>query len=363
MPGSILQPLTHSLTTLSFLACDLVRRTRSEWSSRSGTFQKPCLPARNMWGRARSGLSVFASCLPGLGWCPEPNSALGNTLKGMPNLRYHGLPEYGLPLVTSEVPEFSGLVRDIRARPGPGRPWSTADLDTAAVLLNQTEKAIIVLTYLWRYTTAQGAKRTSRVSNLGSSIQTDYLSRRRGMVRDLGNFILPGSTRLITEQGMFGNNLDVLPQDTAAHSGGYIGGGGGGFRRSIKQGTDKEEIAEVELVLDVAILEDGLCVGPDEGGLVGDLIEDLDQQQRAAQAAVEALRGGGSLGQVFELIRPLARRYPRFAGRVGRRSPTVLLSMFGRTAIRHLVNAPESDLISWFERIAEITPIRLHRPS
>ena len=31
--------------------------------------------------------------------------------------------------------------------------------------------------------------------------------------QDLGTFILPGSKRLITDQAMFGNNLDVLPPE------------------------------------------------------------------------------------------------------------------------------------------------------
>jgi hypothetical protein len=76
----------------------------------------------------------------------------------------------------------------------------------------------------------------------------------------------------------------------------------------MKQGADGKEIAEAELVLAVAVLDDGLCVGPDEAGLVADLTDDLDQQRRAAWVAAEALRGGESLSQVFELIRPLARR-------------------------------------------------------
>jgi hypothetical protein len=79
------------------------------------------------------------------------------------------------------------------------------------------------LPVFWRYSIVERDQRTSRFTNLGSSTETDYLSGRAGVVRDLGSFILLGSKRLITEQGMFGNNLDVLPEDVAAQGGGYGG--------------------------------------------------------------------------------------------------------------------------------------------
>jgi hypothetical protein len=74
-------------------------------------------------------------------------------------------------------------------------------LDTAAILLNQTGKAIVTLSYVWRHRTASGTTRASRHTNLGSGVQMEVLCGRTAVHRDLGSFILPGSKRLITERG------------------------------------------------------------------------------------------------------------------------------------------------------------------
>jgi hypothetical protein len=234
-------------------------------------------------------------------------------------------------------------------------------------MLNQTGRAIVTLTYFWRYTLNEGQTRTSTFSNFGSSAQTDFLGGRSTAVpQDLGSFILAGSKRLITEQGMYGNNLDVLPPPPEGHGGGYIGGGGAGGALRRDMGRD---ITQVELVLDTAILEDGLCVGPDEGRLVERLTEELEQQQSTAQQVVKALHNGASPGQVFEILMPLAqhqRHAPHRTGERGRITIThpTLLRMFAQTGIHQLTNMVDQQmLIEWFGEIAESEPVRLHRPA
>jgi hypothetical protein len=277
----------------------------------------------------------------------------------MKQTNYRDLAEFGLPLVPSHAPAFSAMARDIEDRPQPFGSWPTGDLSTAAVLLNESGKALVILAFIWRYTTAQGKTRTSSFSNLGSSMQMDVLCGRTAAVQDLGSFILPGSKRLITERGMFGNNLDVLPPDCIGLSGGYVGGGGGFHNGS------SEELAKIELSLDMAIFEDGLCAGPDASGLFESLTDDLERQRDTSQTIVAALRNGASEGQIFEILRPLARRTsssPRGPGEQGK-IPSPLLDIFANIAINRLVNAPGSELLQWFEEIAESSPSRLHRPS
>jgi hypothetical protein len=58
------------------------------------------------------------------------------------------------------------------------------------------------------------------------------VSGRAGVTRDLFSCILPGSKRLITQEGMFGDNSDVLPPESASHSGSYGLRGGRNHRRS-----------------------------------------------------------------------------------------------------------------------------------
>src|SRR5436190_5673681 len=116
----------------------------------------------------------------------------------MSSATYRDLAEFGLPLVTPADDAFRSLVRDIESRPQPFGAWPTENLSSAAVLLNQSGKAILAISFLWRYTTATGEARTSHYSNLGSSTQLEVLNGRSHVIEDLGTFILAGSKRLIT---------------------------------------------------------------------------------------------------------------------------------------------------------------------
>jgi hypothetical protein len=277
----------------------------------------------------------------------------------MPATRYRGLAESGLPLIAKDDYSFDALVSDMEGHPGPGPAMPAVVSDRAAVLLNNTGRAIIVIEWFWRYTSHDGKARTSRFSNLGSSAQRDVLAGRSKAGRDLGTFILPGSKRLITERGMFGNNLDALTPEELPRAQGYCGGWSGG-----SAGENAEtELTAVEFVLDLVILEDGLCVGPDESALYEALNESLDLQRTAAQEAVRALQAGASVGRVFEIVRPLARHSPpppQTQGKPRHSGPIVLT--FGNEAIHHLINANDSDLLAFFERAAEPRSLELRRP-
>src|SRR5258708_24803791 len=103
----------------------------------------------------------------------------------MEQTNYRGLAEFGLLVVAPQAPVCSALVRDIQDRWQPFVSWPAGDLATAAVLLNQSGKAVVTLAYIWRYTTAQGKTRTSSFSNLGSSMQMDVLCGRAEVAQDL----------------------------------------------------------------------------------------------------------------------------------------------------------------------------------
>jgi hypothetical protein len=277
----------------------------------------------------------------------------------MAEARYSGLAEFGLPLIAKDDSSFDAFVSDIEGHPGPGPAQPAVVSDRAAVLLNNTGRAIIAVEWFWRYTSRDGKARTSRFSNLGSSAQRDALTGRSKVGRDLGTFVLPGSKRLITESGIIGNNLDVLTPEELPRAQGYCGGWGGGSPRR----SAETELAAVELVLDLVILEDGLCVGPDESALYEALNESLDLQRTAAQEAVRALQAGASVGQVFEIVRPLARHsppQPQIQGKPRQSRP--LVPTFGSEAIHHLINANDTDLLAFFKGAAEPRSFELRRP-
>jgi hypothetical protein len=275
----------------------------------------------------------------------------------MPRKSYRDLAQFGVPFVTPDQPEFAALAEDIRKRPLPFGPELSHDLSTAAVLVNQTGRSIIALAWIWDYRAADGQSRTSRFSNLGSSMQMDILTGRITVHPNRFSFILPASKRLITEDAMFGDNSDVLPPDLPEC-------GGGGWSGSARRGAyaTGAEIVAIELRLDTVFLEDGLCIGPDEGRLFQSLIADLDKQRSTAQQIVDELHNGASVGRVFEILRPLAHHPSPEPGTHERDGPPLkLLAMFANQSINFLVNTSDQEILAWFERAAQPSTLTLRR--
>jgi len=188
----------------------------------------------------------------------------------------------------------------------------------------------------------------------------DVLAGRTHVQKDLFTFILPDSVRLITEDGMFGDNSDVLPAEAAQQGGGMAGSRGAGAR-SRRGGS--EPIMEVELQLDAVIFDDGLCVGPDESDLFDSLTQELDRQRSTAREIVDAMRQGASAGRVFEMLRPLARfNFPGSGSKRAGGNHGHLLHMFANQSIHHLINSNDTDLLAWFERTAQPSKFSLLRP-
>lgn len=275
----------------------------------------------------------------------------------MVSIGYRDLAEFGVSFVTPKDTDFPALLRDVESRL---QPFAHGAADgRSAVLINNSGKSIVALAYIWRYKTASGELRTSRYSNLGSSMQMDVLSGRIGAVHDASSFIMPGSKRLITEEGMYGNNFDVLSADSVHRGGGGMGAGmGRGGRRN--RGEDAQ-LVQIELQLDIVFFDDGLCAGPDDTGLFENVREDLEQQLRTAQQVVQARRSGASWGAVFEILRPLARRSIRHVP--GRDYRADLLFMFAKVGIDHIINDDEPEVLAWFEDVAKPSSFHLRRPA
>ena len=151
----------------------------------------------------------------------------------------------------------------------------------------------------------------------------------------------------------------MLTPEELPHAQGYCGGWGGGSRREIAE----TELASVELILDLVILEDGLRVGPDESALYEALNESLELQRTTVQEAVRTLQAGASVGQVFEIVRPLERIEPPWLQTQGKpRHSRPIIPTFANEAIHHLVNANDADILGFSERAAEPGSLELRRP-
>jgi hypothetical protein len=174
--------------------------------------------------------------------------------------------------------------------------------------------------------------------------------------------IFPGSKRLITPQGIRGDNTDVIPPDPNDPRRGILGGfaWSGGRRRAA-------EVVSGDLLLDLAIFEDGLCVGPDRYGGFDALMAELSERRRIATEILQALEKGASRGDIFEIVRPLAKGPPPPPppARTGPQAnpPHVHAQhQFAQTVIHQLVQLDDGALRALFENAARPLAIELRRP-
>jgi hypothetical protein len=271
----------------------------------------------------------------------------------MPGALYRDLASFGLPFVTPGDPTFQSLAEEILS--GTIGPQPDTGFENAAVLLNRSGKAVIALAIIWKYLEPGGHARMSTIVNLGSSMQMDVLAGRAEVARDRFSFFLPGSKRLITEQGFFGDNSDVVPAGTSGGGGSSRSGGGGrvGFDGALER---------IELQLDAVFFEDGLFVGPDELGMFDSVTSDLEIQRNMARELAAALRSGASAGVLFEKLRPLAAHpHPTGGDRQTKHRLSQLGTLFARMAIDRLINQTNEELLAWFDNVGAPSRLALRR--
>lgn len=267
---------------------------------------------------------------------------------------YRDLASFGLRFVTPQDPFFASLVEDIRRRAV--GPLPDGDVSNAAVLLNESGEIVLALSVVWKFAELGGHAPRRQLTNLGSGTVWDALAGVSEPVPDRFSFVVPGSKRLITEDGFFGDNSDVLPPEPARSGGvGWSGiRGGGGWRR-------QERPEPTEMLLDLAFFEDGLCAGPDESGLFDSVSSALASQRAVAQDIVDAIRDGAPIGQLFEMLRPLAQQRRSESADPESQPPFPQRTPFGRAAIEMLINHSQQGLPAWFARFIARPRITLHR--
>jgi hypothetical protein len=186
------------------------------------------------------------------------------------------LRDAGIVLVPPSSPEYGPLLTNLEQRsscpPLSALPSASSELmaplnrqdPTAAVLLNQSGKAIAAWTLVWRYEEFQGRKYSSSYT-MGSR-QVPSLLLPFGMQEaqrksaSYWEVILPGSARYVSGGDMFGDNTDVrLPTTEERRNEGGIGSGGS--RRDPKP---IDQMKYVTLAVDGMFFSDGEFVGPNQ---------------------------------------------------------------------------------------------------
>lgn len=262
---------------------------------------------------------------------------------------YRDLPEVGMPFVTPEDPRFQQLKSQIALPPFGGHPDHLRP--EMAVVLNQSGQPVLAMSFLWKWIDDMGSTSQHRMHGLSSLSQLQFEPADSRRMRF--HPFLPGSKRLVTPDGVFGDNSDVLPAETRPS--GFIGSFAGGSNR-VHPG--RPERHPLELQLDSVIFADGLCAGPDEIGVLAALDPVAKEQRRMAAEAAALLRKGATFGAVFDLLRPIA-RHPV----PGPASQNLLFS-FGRQALDRLIqarNERRDDLIDWFDEQSRYPKIELRR--
>ena len=259
----------------------------------------------------------------------------------LPAATYIDHPQWGLHLVGAQDPQFLDLLPNFD---GAVHVPETIDSHRSAILVNDSGKAIVVLGYIWVYTCVDGSKPIARHSDLGSSTQLNVLFGIRPVMRDLWSFILPGSRRLITEGGTFGDNRSALrPEELPPENSRTVVGHSGHHSQSWRSAVES-----LVLDLDFVVFEDGLCVGQDRSGMFDEIADLLRQMRHLSSEAVRLLRSGAARGVIFDLVRPMAARRPVPA--------SSLRSIFSHGAIHALSDKTDDELIRWFDAYAQADP-------
>lgn len=252
-------------------------------------------------------------------------------------MQYTDIREAGVDFLSPHDAGYSETLREMLARRPLLMPWPDPVPPNAAILCNNSGQRIVAFGYVWTYRNADGRERTNSTANLASSsMQLEFFLGRP--MEDDYNFIAPRSRRLITEEGMFGDNFDVLPMPQGR--GGFGGAGGGGGSR---MGGD--ESAPVSLGMDFVILDDGRFAGPDRWGRFVSMQQDLDHLAELSASAARLLREGSTAGAVFDLLHPHVHRAPTSP----MQAMSGLLELFAKCSIAQLSRMPREDMMDWFD--------------
>jgi hypothetical protein len=270
----------------------------------------------------------------------------------MAQVEYRDLPEFGLRFVTPRQEQFAALVEDIRSRAmGPAIPERNA-LDVAAVVLNQSGKAILGMTVIWSFTDADSKPHDEVASSIGQQT-LDILTGRAPLVLDRFSCIAPGSKRLVTPDGTFGDNSDVILSDPFQGHGVVFSGRSGGDR--------PREWKSAELTLDAALFEDGLCAGPDTEGTFERVRTEIEMQHSIAADLVAMFRRGATPGQIFERLLPDARQLFATPPEPHESGHSRARQRFAQSVISRYTHQRDEDLLAWLEKLAEPPELKLYR--
>ena len=182
----------------------------------------------------------------------KPQGGTGDSCP--PLTTYRDLHEVGFRFVTPGHAEFASTCAEmLRSGELDDADKATLGRDRqAAILLNQSQKTAVVFAYCWKYTDLRGSTHKSTYTSFGTSDQM--------------NFLLGGPVALTSRAGMLHPSARILvAQDVAWNSANdandfAIGHSAGGSARHKSRGSP----AKIDLCLDLVVLEDGICFGPNE---------------------------------------------------------------------------------------------------
>lgn len=261
--------------------------------------------------------------------------------------------DFGIRFITPDDPHFGEMAIRISLDPF-GRKPELPLPEGEFIAVNQSTKALLAMSFLWKWGGLNGDINVQRMSGLHSLAQLDWPSEKHR--NSWFSPFLSGSKRLVTPQGVFGDNSDVLPPE--AKPTGFVGSFAGPNRRGA---APQRKFLEVQL--DSVIFDDGLCAGPDQMGIFDTIVSVATEQRRLASEAIALLRSGRGVGTVFELLRGAAQP-PGPASIPATPDPLHLLFSFARHAVDRLVNVRKEhieDLINWLEIQRQQPRLRLRR--
>jgi hypothetical protein len=198
------------------------------------------------------------------------------------NMAKHDLAGNGLIVFLPNEPGFAEELNKLQLD---NKPGMDAAQPFSVIVKNASRKAVAAFAIRWKIKDPNGFVRTQNVMQLEARALLDGGRRRTDQLP-----IAAGTSRLVTVEGII-MNPEAL--------------------RNFSSSFQAPEFTVVGVELDLAVLDDGEAIGPDQAGLLPIFKAAVDAKQDLMEEISGRLSQGGSLHEILVSLNNANKRAPR----------------------------------------------------
>jgi hypothetical protein len=210
------------------------------------------------------------------------NAMLQVTANNALNMTKHDLADNGLSIL---LPTDAGYAEELNKLQFSNKPGMEAVQPFSVIMKNASRKAVAAFAIRWKIKDSNGFVRTQNVMQLEARVLLDGNRRRTDQLS-----IAAGTSRLVTVEGII-MNLEAL--------------------HNFSSSFQAPEFTVVSVELDLAVLDDGEVIGPDQVGMFPIFKAAVNAKQDLMEEISGRLSQGGSLHEILVSLNSANKRPPR----------------------------------------------------